>query len=162
VYGSDIGGHFEGKITGDVLPGGADMQWLKPDGIVAILTHRYMIKTTDSAIIYIHNPGLRVTVPGILDRILMATLWTQGVITSALTLRLKQAPKSMPVKQCCLRLFGSTFCERRNTGFLYCIVTSCSDILIYKDDMAKKQSSYAIFFASVAMLKSPFSLSFFS
>jgi hypothetical protein len=64
-----LGGHFEGKITGDVLPGGADMQWLKPDGIVAHIDARYMIKTTDSAIIYIHNPGLRVTVPGILDRI---------------------------------------------------------------------------------------------
>jgi hypothetical protein len=87
-----LGGHFEGKITGDVLPGGADMQWLKPDGIVAHIDARYMIKTTDSAIIYIHNPGLRVTVPGILDRIFNG----EGVITSALTLRLKQAPQSMP------------------------------------------------------------------
>jgi hypothetical protein len=64
-----LGGHFEGKITGDVLPGGADTQWLKPDGTVAHIDARYMIKTTDGAIIYIHNPGLRVIKPDIIDRI---------------------------------------------------------------------------------------------
>jgi len=51
-----LGGHFEGKITGDVLPGGADTQWLKPDGSVSHIDARYMIKTNDGAIIYIHNP----------------------------------------------------------------------------------------------------------
>ncbi len=64
-----ISGHFEGKITGEVLPGGADTQWLKPDGTTAIIDARYMIKTTDGAIIYIHNHGLRVIALDILERI---------------------------------------------------------------------------------------------
>ena len=64
-----LSGHFEGKITGDVLPGGADMQWLKPDRTVAHIDARYMIKTTDNAIIYVHNPGLRVIVLDIMERI---------------------------------------------------------------------------------------------
>src|SRR5271157_4847723 len=64
-----IGGHFEGKITGDVLPGGADSQWMKPDGATAVVDARYMIKTTDGAIIYLHNHGLRVVPPDVLERI---------------------------------------------------------------------------------------------
>jgi hypothetical protein len=61
------GGHFEGKITGEVLPGGADTQWLKPDGTTAVVDARYMIKTTDGAVIYLHNHGLRVLPLDVLD-----------------------------------------------------------------------------------------------
>ena len=34
------------EINGDVLPGGADAQWMKPDGATAVADARYMIKTT--------------------------------------------------------------------------------------------------------------------
>jgi len=64
-----LSGHFEGKITGEVLPGGADTQWLKPDGIAAEVDAKYMVKTTDGAIIYIHNRGLRVIPLDVIARI---------------------------------------------------------------------------------------------
>jgi Protein of unknown function (DUF3237) len=64
-----LGGHFEGKINGDVLPGGADAQWMKPDGATAVADARYMIKTTDGAVIYLHNHGLRVISAEALERL---------------------------------------------------------------------------------------------
>lgn len=63
-----IGGYFEGKLAGEVLPGGADSQWVKPDG-TAVVDARYMIKTADGAIVYIHNHGLRAIPLDVIDRI---------------------------------------------------------------------------------------------
>ena len=62
------GGRFEGKIAGEVLPGGADTQWVRPDG-TAVVDARYMIKTDDGAVVYIHNHGLRAIPLDIVDRI---------------------------------------------------------------------------------------------
>jgi hypothetical protein len=62
------GGRFEGKIAGEVLPGGADTQWVRPDG-TAVVDAKYMIKTDDGATIYIHNHGLRAIKPEVLDRL---------------------------------------------------------------------------------------------
>jgi hypothetical protein len=62
------GGRFEGKITGEVMPGGADTQRVRPDG-TAEVDARYMIKTDDGAIVYIHNHGLRAIPLDVVDRI---------------------------------------------------------------------------------------------
>ena len=53
------GGRFHGeRLSGRVLPGGADWQVVRPDG-VADLDARYTIETHDAALIYVRNKGYR-------------------------------------------------------------------------------------------------------
>ncbi len=53
-----VGGTFHGpKINGVVLPGGADWQLERPDGVVE-LDALYSLKTEDGAVIMVHNRGL--------------------------------------------------------------------------------------------------------
>ena len=53
------GGSFAGpRLTGRVLPGGADWQVVRSDG-VACLDARYTLETTDGALIYVNNKGYR-------------------------------------------------------------------------------------------------------
>jgi hypothetical protein len=53
------GGDFSGpRIRGTVLPGGADWQVLRHDG-VAELEARYTLRTDDEALIYVRNVALR-------------------------------------------------------------------------------------------------------
>ena len=59
------GGSFEGpRIKGIVLPGGADWQYTRPDG-VAVLEARYTLKTDDGRLISVENRGFRHGVPGL-------------------------------------------------------------------------------------------------
>jgi len=53
------GGDFSGSdLRGTVLPGGADWQLVRSDG-VAELEARYTLRTDDGASIYVHNHALR-------------------------------------------------------------------------------------------------------
>jgi len=53
------GGRFSGeRLSGRVLPGGADWQLIRADG-VADLDARYTLETNDGALIYVRNRGLR-------------------------------------------------------------------------------------------------------
>ena len=53
------GGRFRGeRLAGRVLPGGADWQVIRSDG-VADLDARYTLETEDGALIYVRNRGLR-------------------------------------------------------------------------------------------------------
>lgn len=53
------GGSFRGeRLSGKVLPGGADWQVIRSDG-VADLDARYTLETADGALIYVHNHGYR-------------------------------------------------------------------------------------------------------
>jgi Protein of unknown function (DUF3237) len=53
------GGEFSGpQLRGKVLPGGADWQALRDDG-VAELEARYTLSTDDGALIYVRNHALR-------------------------------------------------------------------------------------------------------
>ena len=53
------GGDFSGpQLRGKVLPGGADWQVLRNDG-VAELEARYTLRTDDGALIYVRNLALR-------------------------------------------------------------------------------------------------------
>ena len=53
------GGAFHGpRLSGRVLPGGADWQIIRNDG-VAELEARYTLKTRDDALIYLYNRGVR-------------------------------------------------------------------------------------------------------
>jgi hypothetical protein len=53
------GGSFRGeRLSGKVLPGGADWQVIRTDG-VADLDARYTLETNDGALIYVRNHGYR-------------------------------------------------------------------------------------------------------
>lgn len=53
------GGAFSGpRLSGTVLPGGADWQLVRTDG-VACLDTRYTLETRDGALIYVQNRGYR-------------------------------------------------------------------------------------------------------
>jgi len=53
------GGTFQGpRLSGRVLPGGADWQIVRTDG-VAQLEARYTLETADGALIYVRNDGYR-------------------------------------------------------------------------------------------------------
>ena len=53
------GGSFSGeRLSGRVLPGGADWQVIRADG-VADLDARYTLQTGDGALIYVRNKGYR-------------------------------------------------------------------------------------------------------
>ena len=53
------GGTFKGaRLAGKILPGGADWQLIRSDG-VAYLDARYTLETNDGALIYVSNKGYR-------------------------------------------------------------------------------------------------------
>lgn len=53
------GGRFSGaRLSGIVLPGGADWQLIRADGS-AFLDARYTLQTGDGALIYVSNQGFR-------------------------------------------------------------------------------------------------------
>ena len=53
------GGTFSGpRLSGRILPGGADWQVIRADG-VAYLDARYTLETDDGALIYVNNKGYR-------------------------------------------------------------------------------------------------------
>lgn len=53
------GGTFSGsRLAGEVLPGGADWQVIRSDG-VAYLDARYTLRTGDGALIFVQNCGYR-------------------------------------------------------------------------------------------------------
>jgi hypothetical protein len=63
------GGRFRGeRLSGRVLPGGADWQIVRGDG-VAQLEARYTLETEDGALISVHNVGLRHGPPELLAKI---------------------------------------------------------------------------------------------
>ncbi|WP_219723282.1 DUF3237 domain-containing protein [Bacillus sp. Marseille-P3661] len=51
------GGKFEGQLNGVVIPGGADWQLIRNDGIMEVEA-RYTLKTDDGILIYIVNKGM--------------------------------------------------------------------------------------------------------
>ena len=63
------GGAFSGpRLSGRILPGGADWQVIRSDGI-AELDARYTLETVDGALIYISNWGLRHGPPEVIARL---------------------------------------------------------------------------------------------
>lgn len=63
------GGSFRGeKLSGRILPGGADWQVIRADG-VAELDARYTLETNDGALIYVRNFGYRRGPPDILRKL---------------------------------------------------------------------------------------------
>lgn len=64
-----VGGTFAGaRLAGRVLPGGADWQIVRADG-VADLDARYTLETADGALIYVRNHGYRHGPPEVIERL---------------------------------------------------------------------------------------------
>jgi len=63
------GGSFAGpRLSGKVLPGGADWQLIRADG-VACLDARYTLQTADGALVYVNNKGYRHGPPEVIERL---------------------------------------------------------------------------------------------
>lgn len=63
------GGKFAGpRLSGRVLPGGADWQVIRADG-VAYLDARYTLETVDGALIYVNNKGYRHGPKDVIERL---------------------------------------------------------------------------------------------
>ncbi|MBE0625095.1 MAG: DUF3237 domain-containing protein [Burkholderiales bacterium] len=64
-----LGGAFAGpRLSGRILPGGADWQIVRSDGVVEV-DARYTLETDDGALIYISNRGLRRGPPEVIARL---------------------------------------------------------------------------------------------
>jgi hypothetical protein len=65
-----LGGRVAGpRLNGAVLPGGADYQLIRPDG-VAEIEARYSVRLDDGALVYVVNRGLRHAAPEDMARLL--------------------------------------------------------------------------------------------
>jgi len=65
-----LGGTFDGPdIRGTVLPGGADWQIVRDDGLAELDT-RYALQTDGGSLIYIQNPGIRHAAPAVTKKLL--------------------------------------------------------------------------------------------
>jgi hypothetical protein len=73
-----LGGEVHGpRLTGEILPGGADWQIVRPDGTIEVLAH-YTIRGATGALVYVQNEGLRVASPEILVRMSKGELLPAG------------------------------------------------------------------------------------
>lgn len=64
-----VGGTFEGEgIQGVILPGGADYQLIRPDGVAEIEAY-HTLKTNDGVHIYMVNRGYRHGPPDIIEKL---------------------------------------------------------------------------------------------
>jgi len=53
------GGSFEGpRLRGEVLPGGADWQYLRGDGVM-VVEAQYLLRTEDGVTLQVNNRGMR-------------------------------------------------------------------------------------------------------
>jgi hypothetical protein len=65
-----LGGTFEGpNVRGKVLPGGADWQIVRADGLAELDT-RYMLQTDAGSLAYIQNAGIRHAPPDVTKKLL--------------------------------------------------------------------------------------------
>lgn len=64
-----IGGRVSGLFDADILPGGADWQVIRPDGVIEIDT-RYSARTADGTHIYLRTSGIRSGAPEVLEALL--------------------------------------------------------------------------------------------
>lgn len=56
------------RLSGRILPGGADAQILRPGGFTELVA-RYCIEASDGAIIYVENSGIRTGAPNVMARL---------------------------------------------------------------------------------------------
>lgn len=63
------GGTFEGpRIRGRVVPGGADWQFVRPDGVLSVEA-KYTLEASDGAMIMVTNRGMRHGPPEVIQKL---------------------------------------------------------------------------------------------
>jgi Protein of unknown function (DUF3237) len=62
------GGTARGVLAGIILPGGADWQWLRSDGVTEISAH-YILQTDAGDLIEVQSDGLRHGPPDVMARL---------------------------------------------------------------------------------------------
>jgi uncharacterized protein DUF3237 len=63
------GGTFEGpRIRGKVVPGGADWQFVRPDGVLSVEA-KYTLEASDGALIMVTNRGMRHGPPEVIQKL---------------------------------------------------------------------------------------------
>ena len=64
-----VGGVVHGpRLSGEILPGGADWQIVRPDGTIEVVA-RYTIRSAAGGLVYVQNEGLRVASPQTIERL---------------------------------------------------------------------------------------------
>jgi hypothetical protein len=64
-----LGGSFTGpRLSGKIVPGGADWQVVRPDGITEVEA-RYTLETDDGALIHVLNAGIRTGPSEVMERL---------------------------------------------------------------------------------------------
>ena len=82
-----LGGTAEGpRFQGEILPGGADWQIVRPDGTIEVVA-RYTIRGKSGALVYVRNDGLRVASPEVLARM------SKGELVPFDSYRFRTAPR---------------------------------------------------------------------
>jgi hypothetical protein len=82
-----LGGEVQGpRLAGEILPGGADWQIVRPDGTIEVVA-RYTIRSAGGALVYVQNEGLRVADPEILARM------SRGELVPYDSYRFRTAPR---------------------------------------------------------------------
>ncbi|MEV7692249.1 DUF3237 domain-containing protein [Microbacterium sp. NPDC089189] len=64
-----IGGTISGAFDGEILPGGADWQLVRPDGAIEV-DGRYTARAADGSLVYLRVSGVRSGAPAILAGLL--------------------------------------------------------------------------------------------
>ncbi|HEU0220964.1 MAG TPA: DUF3237 domain-containing protein [Paracoccaceae bacterium] len=65
-----LGGRVTGpRLRGEILPGGADHQLIRPDGVCELVA-RYTLRLEDGALVYVVNRGIRDAAPEDMARLL--------------------------------------------------------------------------------------------
>jgi Protein of unknown function (DUF3237) len=73
-----ISGRFDGpRLSGTVLPGGADWQVVRPSG-TTILEARFTLQTDTGALVYIQNHAIRSGPPDVMARLVAGELVDPG------------------------------------------------------------------------------------
>jgi hypothetical protein len=63
------GGTFSGpNIKGKIVAGGADWQFVRPDGVLEVLA-KYTLETDDGVLISVENRGMRHASPAVMERL---------------------------------------------------------------------------------------------
>lgn len=78
------------RIFGKVLPGGADYQIMRVDGVTD-LEARYLIETEDRALIYVENTGVRYGPPELMEKLRRGEAVDPGLVYFRTTPRFETA-----------------------------------------------------------------------
>jgi hypothetical protein len=90
-----LGGEVSGpRLQGRVLPGGADYQLIRVDG-VAELQARYVIETAEGGFIYVENSGLRHGPAEAMERLLRGEAVDPALIYFRTTTRFETGDESL-------------------------------------------------------------------